>query len=328
MDDLNKSTDPKSESFRNKEDISSSDDDERIFSSQSTSCYSKLAVSIELPLDPNDEVRIEKGVLPTWERDDTFYSYMKEETPEKEIIRKRRLSIKPLNPKYVPIYKQWEKHVASFWTHREIDYSQDRKDIKIIDDIERTMLGGVTAFFAGGDTLINSNIAEFARLVPDDYLEIKLYWSDQMSREGIHQVTYSEMIEAVWPISDHEKFFNAIENWESIANMSEWMSIIDHEIDDKDRLATSIIINICAEGIFFSAAFSFIFWFKSRGLFPGLSFGNEKISIDEANHAITAVIFYLIEFITLLNRTAVLNHNSLSNGQIVLACLPSVLIAA
>lgn len=108
------------------------------------------------------------GTYPTW---------------NKEPVKSRRLTIKPIDAKYEPIYNQWELHVAAFWTHKEIEYTQDKKDWKTINDIERNMLGGVLAFFSGGDTLINGNIAEFAKMVPDDYLEVKLFWGDQMSRE-------------------------------------------------------------------------------------------------------------------------------------------------
>lgn len=220
---------------------------------------------------------------------------VKKETPID--ISTRRLSYYPINPRFYPIHEQWETHSAAYWTPFEVDFSEDRKDWKSITEIERKMLGGVLAFFSGGDTIINGNIAKFAEMVPDDYLEIKLYWSDQQAREGIHQVTYGQTIEALCSPDEREMFQNAILNWKSVRDMSNFMSVTELTVSDDIRLQTSVIINICSEGIFFSAAFSFIFWFKSRGLFPGVTFSNEKISLDEANHATTAVIFYIIEYI-------------------------------
>ena len=38
------------------------------------------------------------------------------------------------------------------------------------------------------------------------------------------------------------------------------------------------------EGIFFSGSFASIFWLKSKGLMPGLTFSNELISRDEGMH--------------------------------------------
>jgi ribonucleotide reductase beta subunit family protein with ferritin-like domain len=46
------------------------------------------------------------------------------------------------------------------------------------------------------------------------------------------------------------------------------------------------------EGIFFSGAFCSIFWFKKRGLLPGLCFANELISKDESMHTEFAIMLY------------------------------------
>jgi ribonucleoside-diphosphate reductase beta chain len=53
-----------------------------------------------------------------------------------------------------------------------------------------------------------------------------------------------------------------------------------------------LVAFLCVEGIFFSGAFSAIFWLKKRGLMPGLTFSNELISRDEALHAEAAILFY------------------------------------
>jgi len=48
--------------------------------------------------------------------------------------------------------------------------------------------------------------------------------------------------------------------------------------------AEHVITFAALEGIFFSGAFCAIFWFKGRGLLPGLCFSNELISRDEGLH--------------------------------------------
>jgi ribonucleoside-diphosphate reductase beta chain len=46
------------------------------------------------------------------------------------------------------------------------------------------------------------------------------------------------------------------------------------------------------EGIFFSGAFCAIFWFKQRGLMPGLTLSNEFIARDEGIHTDFACLLY------------------------------------
>lgn len=51
--------------------------------------------------------------------------------------------------------------------------------------------------------------------------------------------------------------------------------------DSNATFAERIIAFAAVEGIFFSGSFAAIFWLKSRGLMPGLTFSNELISRDE-----------------------------------------------
>ena len=46
------------------------------------------------------------------------------------------------------------------------------------------------------------------------------------------------------------------------------------------------------EGIFFSGSFAAIFWLKSKGIMPGLTFSNELISRDEGLHCDFACLLF------------------------------------
>ena len=56
--------------------------------------------------------------------------------------------------------------------------------------------------------------------------------------------------------------------------------------------AHRLVAFACVEGIFFSGAFCSIYYFKKRGLLPGLTFSNQLISRDEALHTEFAVEMY------------------------------------
>jgi len=109
--------------------------------------------------------------------------------------------------------------------------------------------------------------------------------------ENIHSETYSLLIETY--INDKlekDKLFNALDNFPCIRKKSDWAQ--KWIKDNRSGFATRLVAFACVEGIFFSGAFSSIFWLKKRGLLPGLTFSNELISRDEALHTEFAVLLY------------------------------------
>lgn len=62
--------------------------------------------------------------------------------------------------------------------------------------------------------------------------------------------------------------------------------------DEKSTFAQRLVAFAAVEGIFFSGAFSSIFWLKKRGLMPGLTFSNELISRDEGLHTDFACLLF------------------------------------
>lgn len=67
------------------------------------------------------------------------------------------------------------------------------------------------------------------------------------------------------------------------------MRWINHE---KASFAERVVAFAAVEGIFFSGSFAAIFWLKSRGLMPGLTFSNELISRDEGLHTDFACLMF------------------------------------
>jgi hypothetical protein len=103
--------------------------------------------------------------------------------------------------------------------------------------------------------------------------------------------TYSLLIDTY--IRDEEeknKLFNAIENFPCIKKKADWAK--KWISDNRSSFAARLVAFAAIEGIFFSAAFSSIYWIKKRGLMPGLTFSNELISRDEALHTEFAVLLY------------------------------------
>ena len=190
--------------------------------------------------------------------------------------------------KYDDIWAMYKKQVDCFWRPEEIDLSKDLDDWAKLNADEKHFISMILAFFAASDGIVLENLAQ--RFMSDVQIsEARAFYGFQIAMENIHSESYSLLIETY--IKDKEqkhKLFNAIENYPCIKKKSDWAQKWIH--DNRSSFATRLVAFACIEGIFFSGAFSSIFWLKKRGLMPGLTFSNELISRDEALHCEFAIL--------------------------------------
>jgi ribonucleotide reductase beta subunit family protein with ferritin-like domain len=180
--------------------------------------------------------------------------------------------------------------VDCFWRAEEIDLSKDLDDWKKLTADEKHFVSMILAFFAASDGIVLENLA--SRFMSDVQVsEARAFYGFQIAMENIHSETYSLLIETY--INDKlekDKLFNALDHFPCIKKKSDWAQ--KWIKDNRSGFATRLVAFACVEGIFFSGAFSSIFWLKKRGLMPGLTFSNELISRDEALHTEFAVLLY------------------------------------
>ena len=188
------------------------------------------------------------------------------------------------------VWEMYKKAVDSFWRAEEIDLSKDLNDWKTMTNDEQHFVKMILAFFAASDGLVLENLA--SRFMSDVQIsEARAFYGFQIAMENIHSQTYSLLIDTY--IRDEEeksKLFNAIENYPCIKKKADWAK--KWIGDNRSSFAARLVAFAAIEGIFFSAAFSSIYWIKKRGLMPGLTFSNELISRDEALHTEFAVLLY------------------------------------
>lgn len=112
----------------------------------------------------------------------------------------------------------------------------------------------------------------------------------QMLIETVHAETYGRLIETYVPNSqEQQRLFNAIETIPTIGAKAKWaLRWIESQEDFVKRLIAFAVV----EGIFFSGAFCSIFWFRKRGLLPGLALANNLIARDEGLHWTFAAQLY------------------------------------
>ena len=193
--------------------------------------------------------------------------------------------------KHNDVWSLYKKAVDSFWRAEEVDLSRDIEDwTNKLNEDERYFISMILAFFAASDGIVNENLAmRFSNDVPVP--EVRAFYAFQSAIENIHSEMYSLLIETyIRDGAEKDRLFHSLQNFPFIKKKADWA--IRYINDGRSSFHVRLVAFLCVEGIFFSGAFSAIYWLKKRGVMPGLTFSNELISRDEALHAEFAVLLY------------------------------------
>nr|WP_063572738.1 ribonucleotide-diphosphate reductase subunit beta [Luteibacter rhizovicinus] len=203
------------------------------------------------------------------------------------------LTLRPM--KYPQFYEMYRSAIRNTWTVEEVDFSLDTSDLKSkMSDADRHLIHRLVAFFATGDTIVSNN------LVLNLYQHInspeaRMYLSRQLYEEALHVQFYLTLLDTYIPEpSERNKAFAAIESIPSIAAKGEfcfkWIDSIQglNRLDTREHrrqfLLNLICFAACIEGLFFFAAFAYVYYLRSRGLLHGLASGTNWVFRDESVH--------------------------------------------
>ena len=203
------------------------------------------------------------------------------------------LTLRPM--RYPVFYEMYRNAIKNTWTVEEVDFSTDVNDLTArMTDAERHLINRLVAFFATGDSIVANN------LVLNLYKHInspeaRMYLSRQLYEEALHVQFYLTLLDTYIPdLYEREQAFAAIESIPSIRKKAQfclrWMDSINelHElrtIEDRRRfLLNMICFAACIEGLFFFAAFAYVYFLRSRGLLHGLAAGTNWVFRDESAH--------------------------------------------
>lgn len=203
------------------------------------------------------------------------------------------LSLRPM--RYPIFYEMYRNGIKNTWTVEEVDFSRDTNDLNArMNPAERHLINRLVAFFATGDSIVGNN------LVLNLYKHInapeaRLYLSRQLYEEALHVQFYLTLLDTY--IEDQEeraKAFAAIHNIPSIHQKAQFCFKWMDTIQDLDTLKTTedrrrFLLNLicfatCIEGLFFFAAFAYVYFLRSKGMLDGLAAGTNWVFRDESAH--------------------------------------------
>lgn len=203
------------------------------------------------------------------------------------------LTLRPM--RYPEFYDMYRDAIKNTWTVEEIDFSDDLVDLqRKLDPAERHLINRLVAFFATGDSIVANN------LVLNLYKHIntpegRMYLSRQLYEEALHVQFYLTLLDNYIPdVDEREQAFAAIENIPSIRQKADfcfkWIESINSleelttKEDRKQFLLNLICFAACIEGLFFFAAFAYVYFLRSKGLLNGLAAGTNWVFRDESGH--------------------------------------------
>lgn len=203
------------------------------------------------------------------------------------------LTLRPM--RYPRFFEMYKDAIKNTWTVDEVDLSTDLVDLRTkLSPAERHLIHRLVAFFATGDTIVSNN------LVLNLYKHInapeaRMYLSRQLYEEALHVQFYLNLLDTYLPNDqERQEAFQAIDRIPSIKKKAEFCFKWIDSINELEALRTKedrrrFLLNLvcfagCIEGLFFFAAFAYIYFLRSKGLLHGLASGTNWVFRDESCH--------------------------------------------
>ena len=203
------------------------------------------------------------------------------------------LTLRPM--KYPVFYEMYRDAIKNTWTVEEVDFATDIQDLRTrMSPAERHLIHRLVAFFATGDSIVANNLV----LNLYEHInapEARMYLSRQLFEEALHVQFYLTLLDAYLPEPEERaKAFAAVENIPSIKAKADfcmrWIDSVQElkqleTRQDRQKFLLNLITFACAiEGLFFFAAFAYVYFLRSKGLLHGLATGTNWVFRDESAH--------------------------------------------
>jgi ribonucleoside-diphosphate reductase beta chain len=203
------------------------------------------------------------------------------------------LTLRPM--RYPAFFEMYKSAIKNSWTVEEVDFSTDLADLdRRVTPAEKHLIQRLVAFFATGDSIVGNNLV----LNLYEHInspEARMYLSRQLYEESLHVHFYLTLLDNYLPdMAEREQAFSAIENIPSIKGKADFCFRWIDTIENLNRLETrehrrQFLLNLicfaaCIEGLFFFAAFAYVYFLRSKGLLHGLATGTNWVFRDESAH--------------------------------------------
>lgn len=203
------------------------------------------------------------------------------------------LTLRPM--RYPVFYEMYRNAIRNTWTVEEVDFSADVEDLRSrMSGAERHLIHRLVAFFATGDSIVANNLVlNLYRHI--NAPEARMYLSRQLYEEALHVQFYLTLLDTYVPDPEERaRAFAAVEHIPSIRDKAQFclkhtdalvtLEKLSNRDERKAFLKNLLAFAGAVEGLFFFAAFAYVYFLRSRGLCQGLASGTNWVFRDESAH--------------------------------------------
>ncbi len=203
------------------------------------------------------------------------------------------LTLRPM--RYPQFYDRYRAAIRNTWTVEEVDLSDDLVDLdRRLLPAEQRLVKRLVAFFATGDSIVANNLVlNLYRHI--NAPEARLYLSRQLFEEAVHVQFYLTLLDTYLADENEQaEAFAAVEHIPSIRAKAQfcfrWIDSlatverVESQDDRRAFLLNLVCFAACIEGLFFFAAFAYVYFLRSKGLLNGLASGTNWVFRDESAH--------------------------------------------
>jgi ribonucleoside-diphosphate reductase beta chain len=202
------------------------------------------------------------------------------------------LTLRPMA--YPAFFEMYRAAIKNTWTVDEVDFATDVADLARMTPAERHLVHRLVAFFATGDSIVANNLVlNLYRHI--NAPEARMYLSRQLYEEALHVQFYLTLLDTyIADPLERQRAFAAVETIPSIRAKAEFCMRWTESVRQLDELRTPadrrrflgnlIAFAACVEGLFFFAAFAYVYFLRSRGRLHGLAAGTSWVFRDESAH--------------------------------------------
>ena len=172
-----------------------------------------------------------------------------------------------------------KRQQSILWVADEMQFQIDANNFRNLPKRYQQIYKDFLGFFAPGDGLITEQAVRF--LSEAKSYEESAFLCSQLYIEQVHAETYGLAIATVIPEKEHDEIFTAIERLDCVKAKGDF---IKRYMNSDSSLSTRYLAGAFTEGVFFSALFALIFFFRRKNVFKTFCTANAFIMRDESLH--------------------------------------------
>lgn len=188
------------------------------------------------------------------------------------------------------VWNEYKKAEVTFWTAEDVDLSHDPSHWQELETGEQSFISSALGYLAASDHLIQENIG--CRFMTDVELpEARAFYSFQLFKQNVHTEMVSTVVEALFG-SDEQAVRTIFATIQALPAFQQKVSWVKQWVHSGSSFPERLVAFAAVSSVFHAGSFAGLYWFKKRGLLPGLSRATDLISRDEGINVEAAGVMY------------------------------------